>query len=272
MNPAAEQLPVLATYEPAHRPATDAVLLLLLLLLLNAQHASPGRSHRQAEWIAGQEDSDIAVLTEVSSTQGGDTRLPHGHRLPYQRGPAGPQPGHRHTPSGPSGTRHRRRPRHRSAGPIRALPRPEGPAQRRQARLQEAVTESLPRLLADFPGMPVIVAGDLNVIQRGHQPPHKVFGEWEYAFYNSFQAAGLIDAYRRLHPDELAHSWFGRSGNGFRFDHLFISARHADRVLACDYHCEARKAGLTDHAVMTLRLGLPSTPGGQGEAPATSSG
>lgn len=125
---------------------------------------------------------------------------------------------------------------------------------------------------ATFPDMPVIVAGDLNVIERGHQPPHKVFGDWEYTFYDSFQAAALTDVYRHLHPDEVVHSWFALTGNGFRFDHLFVSTPHADRVLACDYHQEARKAGLTDHAVMTLRLGLPSTPGGHGEAPATSSG
>ncbi|KES02916.1 hypothetical protein BU52_33400 [Streptomyces toyocaensis] len=68
------------------------------------------------------------------------------------------------------------------------------------------------------------------------------------------------------------HSWFGRSGIGFRFDHLFVSAPHAERVLACDYHQEAREAGLADHAVMTLRLDLPSTPGEQGEAPATGVG
>ncbi|MEV4342321.1 hypothetical protein [Streptomyces sp. NPDC049590] len=37
---------------------------------------------------------------------------------------------------------------------------------------QDAVTKALPQLGAAFPGMPVIVAGDLNVIERGHQPPH----------------------------------------------------------------------------------------------------
>ncbi|MET9017022.1 hypothetical protein ABZX74_40120 [Streptomyces olivaceoviridis] len=116
----------------------------------------------------------------------------------------------------PGGPRHRRRPRHRSAGPVRALPRPQ--------------------------------------------------------VYDSFQAAGLTDTFRHLHPDEAAHSWFGRSGNGLRFDHLFVSTPHAERVLACDYHQEAREAELTDHAVMTLRLGLPSTPGEQGEAPAAGAG
>ncbi|MFJ8162415.1 hypothetical protein ACIRBY_15980 [Streptomyces sp. NPDC096136] len=64
----------------------------------------------------------------------------------------------------------------------------------------------------------------------------------------------------------------GTRADGFRFDHLFVSTPHADRVLVCDCRQEAHEPGLTDRAVMTLRLGLPSTPGGQGEAPATGAG
>ncbi|MEU7072946.1 endonuclease/exonuclease/phosphatase family protein [Streptomyces narbonensis] len=289
MTPAAEQLSLLATDESAHQPATDAVR----LLLFNAQHASPERSRRQAEWIAGQEDADIAVLTEVSSTQGGDALV----TALTERGYAtviAPQPstpdyrtviacrtgGVRPVPSPVTVTPHRAPAARVTVGGhdigVLGLYVPSrGPkAQRNVAKraFQEAVTESLPRLLAAFPDMPVVVAGDLNVIERGHQPPHKVFGEWEYAFYDSFQAAGLTDAFRRLHPDEVTHSWFGLTGNGFRFDHLFVSTPHVDRVLACNYHQQAREAGLTDHAVMTLRLGLPSTPGEHGEAPATGAG
>lgn len=288
MNPAAEQLSLLATEESAHQPAIDAVR----LLLFNAQHASSERSRRQAEWIAGQEDADITVLTEVSSTQGGDALV----TALTERGYAtviAPQPSTsdyrtviacrtgevRPVPSPVTVTPHRAPAARVTVGGhdigVLGLYVPSrGPKDQRNVAkraFQEAVTESLPRLLAAFPEMPVIVAGDLNVIERGHQPPHKVFGEWEYTFYDSFEDAGLADAFRHLHPDEVAHSWFGLTGNGFRFDHLFVSTPHAKRVLACDYHHEAREAGLTDHAVMTLRLGLSSTPGAQAEAPATSS-
>ncbi|MFF4715256.1 hypothetical protein ACFY2V_28280 [Streptomyces eurythermus] len=100
-----------------------------------------------------------------------------------------------------------------------------------------------------------------RVIERGHQPPHKVFGAWESAFYDSFQAAGLTDAFRHLHPHTIAHSWYRLTGAGFRFDHVFVSTPNVGQVLACDYDREAREAGLTDHAVMTLRLGLPAAAG-----------
>ncbi|MFJ8547173.1 endonuclease [Streptomyces sp. NPDC093586] len=285
MTSPAEQLSLITAGGPAHRPAADAVR----LLLFNAQHASAERSRRQAEWIAGQEGADIAVLTEGSSTRGGEALVTalteRGYATVIAPQPSTPdyrtviacrssdvQP----VPSPVTVTPHRAPAARVTVGGhdigVLGLYVPSrGPKDQRNVAkraFQESVTESLPLLLASFPDMPVIVAGDLNVIEPGHQPPHKVFGRWEYAFYDSFQAAGLTDAFRHLHPDKIAHSWFGRSGSGFRFDHLFVSTPHAERVLACDYDQEAREAGLTDHAVMTLRLGLPSTPGEQGEAPA----
>ncbi|MDW4916260.1 endonuclease/exonuclease/phosphatase family protein [Streptomyces californicus] len=286
MNAASEQLSLPAGDEPAHRPATDAVR----LLLFNAQHASPERSRRQAAWIAGQEGADIAVLTEVSSTQGGDALVAalteRGYATVIAPQPSSPDyrtviacrtSAARAVLSPVTVTPHRAPAARVTVGGhdfgVLGLYVPSrGPREQRNVAkraFQEAVTESLPRLLAAFPGTPVIVAGDLNVIERGHQPPHKVFGEWEYVFYDSFQAAGLTDAFRHVHPDQVVHSWFGRSGNGFRFDHIFISADHAERVLACAYHLEACEMGLTDHAVMTLLLGLPPTPGEPSSARST---
>lgn len=289
MSAPAEQLSLIPPDEPSHAPADDAVR----LLLFNAQHASPERSRRQAAWITAQEDADIAVITEVSSTRGGDALVTALGERGYATviAPQLADPDYRtviacrtadaHPVQSPVSVTPHRAPAARvtigghDIGVLGLYVPSRGPKDQRNVAkraFQEAVTESLPQLRAAFPDMPIIVAGDLNVIERGHQPPHKVFGEWEYTFYDSFQVAGLTDAYRHLHPDKVAHSWYGRSGNGFRFDHLFISTPHADRLLACDYHQEAHEEGLTDHAVMTLGLGLQSTPSGQGEAPATSSG
>lgn len=289
MNPGSEQLSLLAIDEPAHQPATDAVR----LLLFNAQHASPDRSRRQAEWIAGQEGADIAVLTEVSSTQGGDALVTALNERGYATVIA-PQPSTpdyrtviacrtsavRTVPSPVTVTPHRAPAARVTVGGhdigVLGLYVPSrGPKDRRNVAkraFQEAVTAALPKLNSVFPHMPLIVTGDLNVLERGHQPPHAVFGEWEYAFYDSFQAAGLTDAYRHLHPDGIAHSWHGRTGAGFRFDHTFVSTPHADQVLACDYHQEARKEGLSDHAAMTLHMTLaqPPAPSAQASEPGRS--
>ncbi|MBB0244454.1 endonuclease [Streptomyces alkaliphilus] len=282
MSTPTEQLSLITPDESAHQPADDAVR----LLLFNAQHASPDRSRRQAAWVAARENADIAVFTEVSSTRGSDALVAalaeRGYATVIAPQPADPdyrtviacRTTDAHPVQSPVALTPHRAPAARvmigghDIGVLGLYVPSRGPKERRNVAkraFQEAVTEALPKLTAAFPDMPVIVAGDLNVIERGHQPPHKVFGAWEYAFYDSFQASGLTDAFRHLHPDKIAHSWHGRSGTGFRFDHLFVSTRHADRVLACDYHHQAREEGLTDHAVMTLRVTVaqPLPPGSE---------
>jgi len=104
--------------------------------------------------------------------------------------------------------------------------------------------------------MPIAAAGDLNVVEPGHQPHHKVFGRWEYTFYDAFGEAGFSDAFRHLHPDGSEHSWFGRSGLGFRFDHIFTTTAHAAQIVACGYDQTPRRANLTDHSAMTLTLSM----------------
>jgi hypothetical protein len=56
------------------------------------------------------------------------------------------------------------------------------------------------------------------------------------------------DAYRALHPDAPGHSWFGRSGQGYRFDHAFVTAPHAGLIRSCRYLQEPRELSITDHA------------------------
>ena len=132
-----------------------------------------------------------------------------------------------------------------------------GPKERRnedKRAFQRAVTAALPGFLAQFGG-PVIVAGDLNVVEPGHIPHHAVFGDWEYGFYRSFAGAGLTGAYRALHPDTPGHSWFGRGGQGYRFDHAFVTAPHAALIRSCRYRQEPRELSISDHAAMTLILG-----------------
>ena len=132
-----------------------------------------------------------------------------------------------------------------------------GPKERRnedKRAFQRAATEALPGFLAQFGG-PVIVAGDLNVVEPGHIPHHAVFGDWEYDFYRSFAGTGLTDAYRTLHTDAPGHSWFGRSGQGYRFDHAFVTTPHAGLIRSCRYLQEPRELHVTDHAAMALVLG-----------------
>lgn len=264
------QLPLIAPPEPARNAANGAVR----LMLFNAQHAAPGRARRQATWIAAQKNADLVVITEVGAGPGGRaliealsehdyspmlacepavpdyrtvlaarglelTLVPSGIGLLAHRGPAAAVKAGGH-----------------SVGLLGLYVPSRGPRQRRnqsKRAFQDAVATALPGFLARFSG-PVIVAGDLNVVEPGHQPHLPVFGSWEYTFYRSFGDAGMTDAYRARHPGTWEHSWFGHSGNGYRIDHIFITRQHAAQVHACGYLQAPRQLGLTDHAAMTLTL------------------
>ncbi|MGH3721759.1 MAG: hypothetical protein ACRDRI_23515 [Pseudonocardiaceae bacterium] len=107
----------------------------------------------------------------------------------------------------------------------------------------------------------MVVTGDLNVVEPDHDPRYPVFGPWEYDFYRSFTQAGFTDAFRITHPTGMDYSWFGRSSgngqrNGYRFDHIFVTAAHAGAIRDCRYLHAIREGGLSDHAAMTLTLSL----------------
>jgi exonuclease III len=271
MTAAGDQLSLLAPAGPRHEAAADAVR----VLVFNAQHSAPGRAHRQVEWIADQEHADLVVVTEVGGGPGGAALTAalaeHGYASVVAPVPAAAdyrtvlasrgaplEP----VPSGVGVLPHRAPAAVVLAGGQRVLLAglyvpSRGPKERRneaKRAFQDAAAKALPALVASHPG-PVIVAGDLNVVEPGHVPAHSVYGDWEYDFYRAFAGAGLVDAFRALHPEAVAHSWFGRSGAGYRFDHCFVSARHEGLVRLCAYDHGPVELGLTDHAAMVLVLG-----------------
>lgn len=264
------QLPLIAPPGPVHQADPGVIR----LLVFNTQHASPSRARRQTAWIASQQNADLVILTEVGVGPGGhaltSTLAEHGYQSvlapeppasDYRTVIASRGPALTAEPAGITTLRHRAPAAAISyagqqIGVLGLYVPSRGPKERRneaKRAFQHAVTSALPDFTARFNG-PVIVAGDLNVIEPGHIPHHPVFGEWEYDFYRSFAAAGLADAYRLLHPDEAEHSWYGRSGEGYRFDHAFITARHRAHVRDCRYLHEPRHQGLTDHAAMILAV------------------
>jgi exodeoxyribonuclease-3 len=255
-------------------PAQRATAGVVRLMLFNAQHAAPGRARRQAAWIAAQDNADLVIVTEAGAGPGGQTLIEalgeHGYSPVLACEPAAPDyrtvlasrgPALTPIPSGIGVLAHRGLAAAvnvggHTVGLLGLYVPSRGPKQRRNENkraFQDAVATALPGFLAQFRD-PVIVAGDLNVVEPGHQPHLPVFGAWEYAFYRSFADAGMTDAYRARHPGAWEHSWFGRSGNGYRIDHIFVTRQHATQVSACGYLQVPRQLGLTDHAAMILTL------------------
>lgn len=257
------------------------------MLTCNVQRASVSRTRRQTAWLVDS-GADVLVLTEVSAGESGDVLAQllvddgFGVMLPKPSGEdryrvlvacrggeltgvdvGGGSMGHRCVaarvalPAGEIGITGLYVP---SRGPV---------ARRNQDKraFQECVMTLLPTIEAalEVPG-PVVITGDLNVLEPDHDPRYAVFGEWEYDFYRAFGRAGFDDAFRVIEPTMMDYSWFGRPSaegerNGYRFDHAFVSRAHRTAIVACGYDHSVRTAGLTDHAAMTLTLDLTGAVG-----------
>jgi exodeoxyribonuclease III len=109
---------------------------------------------------------------------------------------------------------------------------------------------------------PTMFLGDLNVLEPDHQPHYRFFAPFEYDFYRQLTGdCGLIDAFRALHPEKIEHSWIGRTGDGYRYDHAHCSADLAAKLVACDYDHQTRLDRLSDHSALSVRLAIePSEP------------
>jgi len=114
--------------------------------------------------------------------------------------------------------------------------------------------------LADTHGDPTLLVGDLNILEPDHQPHYRIFQAFEYDFYQALTTHhDLVDAFRHLHPNLVEHSWVGRTGDGYRYDHAHCSPSLAPHLVACDYVHDTRHQRLTDHSGLTVRLTLTST-------------
>lgn len=126
------------------------------------------------------------------------------------------------------------------------------------ARKQEFITSllgALDALPADVASR-TLIGGDYNVIARDHQPRHQGFLPFEYGFLEHLEAVGYADVYTRVHPGEQAHSWIGRTGEGYRYDYLHAGAALTEMVSGCRYLHETRERRLTDHAAVTMSLNV----------------
>jgi exodeoxyribonuclease-3 len=134
--------------------------------------------------------------------------------------------------------------------------------------------DRLARWLADAadPSAPLVLGGDLNVAPADidvwdaracHGGTH--VSEPERKAFARLCDWGLIDIYRRQHPDPGRYSWWDyRAGNfhknfGMRIDHLLVSAPLANRVVWSEIDREARKGKPipSDHAPLVIDVDEP---------------
>lgn len=116
--------------------------------------------------------------------------------------------------------------------------------------------EGFAKILGSLDFERVIICGDLNVLEPDHQPHYPYFKKWEYEFYEAFLKSGFTDAFRLLNPKLLDYDWFGREGNGYRYEHCFVSKNLKQLVKACNYLHEPRETNLSDHSAMLLEVSV----------------
>jgi exodeoxyribonuclease-3 len=135
----------------------------------------------------------------------------------------------------------------------------------------------LSRWLAEAadPAAPLVVGGDLNVAPQDmdvwdpvacHGGTHVSLPERQA--FRRLADWGLVDVYRRLHPEPGRYTWWDyRAGNfhknyGMRIDHLLVTPAVAARTVWAEIDREARKGKPmpSDHTPLVIDLDEPGRP------------
>lgn len=102
----------------------------------------------------------------------------------------------------------------------------------------------------------LLVGGDYNVISRDHEPRHVGFLPFEFGLLDELLRLGLVDVWNHAYPGEQAHSWIGRTGDGYRYDYFHLAQPMLDRLGATSYLHETREQRLTDHAAVAVQIAM----------------
>jgi exodeoxyribonuclease III len=248
----------------------------LSVLTLNIAAASLTKAQRQLQWLATRHE-DVFALTEATAGEGSrhlaDTFTAAGYTVVYpdhapgQRGvmlisklataPDKMTGSLTYLPARAAGISIST-----TSGPVRILTAyvPSRDASPEKTERKQKWISEFTRALTDTSHAPALLVGDLNVLEPDHQPRYRTFAPFEYDFYQALtNQHDLVDAFRHLHPDRIEHSWVGRTGDGYRYDHAHCSPTLTTALTSCEYIHETRLERLSDHSGLTVRLNLTPT-------------
>ena len=102
-----------------------------------------------------------------------------------------------------------------------------------------------------------VFCGDFNLLEPNHIPQYRsLFKDWEYGFYTALTRYRLKDSFRHLNPEATEHSWVGRTGDGYRYDHCFVSVDLLPLIHSCYYLHKPREERLSDHSALITNMAL----------------
>jgi exodeoxyribonuclease III len=236
----------------------------IAILTLNVYSPSVARAERQLEWL-DKRDEDLFVLTETTGQSGSELLAERLRGAGWTVRAPLPRQGERgvmicsrlmvQAESPPLVDYLPERVEVVSVGDLEVIgvyaPSRDNSAER-IARKRRFLAE-LMTVVGASDQSPRVLIGDLNVVERA-QRGGGTFFEWEYELYEELPQHGWFDAYRAMHPDRFELSWVDGEGQGYRFDHAFISGDLAERVLRCEYIHETRENELSDHSAMVIEI------------------
>ena len=132
-------------------------------------------------------------------------------------------------------------------------------------RPRTAELRAILEILAACDG-PNVLAGDLNALVRGDAigvPPVGVVPRGDAApgavraVLDPLSAAGYVDCFRKLHPDEPGWT-FPADSPWLRLDYVFASAELAPTLTACDVRDSEQARVASDHLPVWAEFSFPS--------------
>jgi exodeoxyribonuclease-3 len=105
---------------------------------------------------------------------------------------------------------------------------------------------------------PAVLIGDTNSGVPGIDDEVPCFNAREAGWMRTLERLGWIDAFRRLHGDARAYTWYSPNGrNGFRLDQAFLNRELTPRLKSAEYAWGGRgfaPRGPSDHAALLVDL------------------
>jgi exodeoxyribonuclease-3 len=104
---------------------------------------------------------------------------------------------------------------------------------------------------------PALLVGDTNSGRRGMDEEVPVFSAREEGWIDGLAGCGWTDAFRHLHGDARAYTWYSPNGrNGFRIDQAFVNGPLLPRLKGVSHvwagATRGRRHALSDHAALLI--------------------
>ncbi len=118
--------------------------------------------------------------------------------------------------------------------------------------------DALVNVAIGWPKGPGVIIGDTNCALTGLDEDTADSADFKDRFVAPLAKAGWRDAFRAMHPQENAPTWYSSYGNGFRLDHAYMNVALQRCLTSCNYDWGRKLEGkkLSDHAAILLDLDL----------------